>query len=144
MDQNNTGQGNEDTRAAEAHTQNAHENLEALRDQNRRTEATAGDSANHPVGQQNSGGINSGGNTSSGSNAAGGISGSNAPTGGTTSTGARTAGNTGTASEDNTQAAANVSNAQDNRDALAEQARRTEETTPDSVRDPIRQPDNQR
>jgi hypothetical protein len=128
MDQNNTGQGNEDTRAAEAHTQNAHENLEALRDQNRRTEATAGDSANHPVGQQNSGGSGNGMNA----------------TGGTTSTGARTAGNTGTASEDNSQAAANVSNAQDNRDALAEQARRTEETTPDSVRDPIRQPDNQR
>jgi hypothetical protein len=130
MDQNNTGQGNEDTRAAEAHTQNAHENLEALRDQNRRTEATAGDSANHPVGQQDSGGIGSG----NGMNA----------TGGTTSTGARTAGNIGTASEDISQAAANVSNAQDNRDALADQARRTEETTPDSVRDPIRQPDNQR
>lgn len=126
MDQNNTGQGNEDTRAAEAHTQNAHENLEALRDQNRRTEATAGDSANHPVGQQDF--IN---------NDSGSISGSNAATGGTTSTGARTSGNTGTASEDNTQAAANVSNAQDNRDALAEQARRTEETTPDSVRRPI-------
>jgi hypothetical protein len=106
MDQNNTGanQGNEDTRAAEAHSQNAHENLEALRDQNRRTEATAGDSANHPVGQQNSGG--------------------------TTSTGARTAGNTGTVSEDTSQASANVANAQDNRDALAEQNRRTEETTP--------------
>lgn len=124
MDQNNTGanQGNEDTRAAEAHTQNAHENLEALRDQNRRTEATAGDSANHPVGQQDSGGAGNGMNA----------------------TGGGTAGNTGTASEDNSQAAANVSKAQDNRDALAEQNRRTEETTPDSVRDPIRQPDNQR
>jgi len=128
MDQNNTGanQGNEDTRAAEAHTQNAHDNLEALRDQNRRTEATAGDSANHPVGQQNN--VGGGGN---GMNAPGGISGGDVATG-------------GTASEDNTQAAANVSNAQDNRDALAEQARRTEETAPDSVRDPIRQPDNQR
>ncbi|HEX8211022.1 MAG TPA: hypothetical protein VF584_12690 [Longimicrobium sp.] len=134
MDQNNTGanQGNEDTRAAEAHTQNAHDNLEALRDQNRRTEATAGDSANHPVGQQE---IisNNGANITS-----------NATGGGTTSTGAHTSGNTGTASEDNSQAAANVANAQDNRDALAEQNRRTEETTPDAVRDPIRQPDNQR
>ncbi len=127
MDQNNTGanQGNEDTRAAEAHSQNAHDNLEALRDQNRRTEATAGDSANHPVGQQEF--ISNNGGT-------------------VTSTASRggTSGNTGTASEDNTQAAANVANAQDNRDALAEQNRRTEETTPDAVRDPIRQPDNQR
>ncbi|HLM67388.1 MAG TPA: hypothetical protein VK358_07670, partial [Longimicrobium sp.] len=138
MDQNNTNQGNEDTRAAEAHTQNAHDNLEALRDQNRRTEATAGDSANHPVGQQNSGGGIGAGN---GMNATGSGSGSG---NGMNATGGGTGGNTGTASEDNTQAAANVSNAQDNRDALAEQARRTEETTPDSVRDPIRQPDNQR
>ncbi len=132
MDQNNTGQGNEDTRAAEAHTQNAHENLEALRDQNRRTEATAGDSANHPVGQQNSGGVG-------GSNATGSGHGSGS---GMNATGARTAGNTGTASEDNSQAAANVSNAQDNRDALADQARRTEETTPDAVRHPIGNQDN--
>ena len=122
MDQNDTGRGNEDTRAAEAHAQNAHDNREALRDQNRRTEATAGDSASRPVGQQNSGGLGTGMNA----------------------TGARTAGNTGTGSEDNSQAAANVSSAQDNRDALAEQNRRTEETTPDSVRNPIRQPDNQR
>jgi len=123
MDQNNSAnQGNEDTRAAEAHTQNAHENVEALRDQNRRTEATAGDSANHPVGQQNSGGSGTGG--------------------GTTSTGARTAGNTGTVSEDTSQASANVANAQDNRDALAEQNRRTEETTPDAVRHPIGNQDN--
>ncbi|HLL83516.1 MAG TPA: hypothetical protein VK420_12715 [Longimicrobium sp.] len=123
MDQNNSAnQGNEDTRAAEAHTQNAHENVEALRDQNRRTEATAGDSANHPVGQQNSGGSGTGG--------------------GTTSTGARTAGNTGTVSEDTSQASANVANAQDNRDALAEQNRRTEETTPDAVRHPIGSQDN--
>lgn len=136
MDQNNTGanQGNEDTRAAEAHTQNAHENLEALRDQNRRTEATAGDSANHPVGQQNSGGVGGSNATGSGQGTGNGM---NATGGGTTSTGARTAGNTGTASEDNSQAAANVSNAQDNRDALAEQNRRTEETTPDAVRRPI-------
>jgi hypothetical protein len=136
MDQNNTGanQGNEDTRAAEAHTQNAHDNLEALRDQNRRTEATAGDSANHPVGQQDFVSNNSGTVTS---NATGGGVGSG---NGMNATG----GGTGTASEDNTQAAANVANAQDNRDALAEQNRRTEETTPDAVRDPIRQPDNQR
>jgi hypothetical protein len=124
MDQNNTGQGNEDTRAAEAHTQNAHENLEALRDQNRRTEATAGDSANHPVGQQEIISNNGAGVTSNAS-------------GGTASTGARTAASTGTVSEDTSQAAANVSNAQDNRDALAEQNRRTEETTPDAVRRPI-------
>jgi len=130
MDQNNSAnQGNEDTRAAEAHTQNAHENVEALRDQNRRTEATAGDSANHPVGQQNSGGSGSGGGTS-------------ATGGGTTSTGARTAGNTSTVSEDTSQASANVANAQDNRDALAEQNRRTEETTPDAVRHPIGNQDN--
>ncbi|HEX8675250.1 MAG TPA: hypothetical protein VF710_25370 [Longimicrobium sp.] len=129
MDQNDTGanQGNEDTRAAEAHSQNAHDNLEALRDQNRRTEATAGDSANHPVGQQDVI-SNGGGSEKLISNA----------------TGGRTSGTTGTASEDNTQAAANVANAQDNRDALADQARRTEETTPDAVRDPIRQPDSQR
>lgn len=125
MDQNN--QGNEDTRAAEAHTQNAHENLEALRDQNRRTEATAGDSANHPVGQQNSGGVGGLNATGSGQGTGNGMN----------ATGARTSGNTGTASEDNSQAAANVSNAHDNRDALAEQNRRTEETTPDAVRRPV-------
>jgi hypothetical protein len=133
MDQNNTGadQGNEDTRAAEAHSQNAHDNLEALRDQNRRTEATAGDSANHPVGQE--GFISNNGGTVT-SNATGGGSGSG---NGMNATGGGTSGNTGTASEDNTQAAANVANAQDNRDALAEQNRRTEETTPDAVRRPI-------
>lgn len=140
MDQNNTGagQGNEDTRAAEAHTQNAHDNVEALRDQNRRTEATAGDSANHPVGQQDFVSNDSGSVTS---NATDGSSGSG---NGMNATGGGKGGYTGTASEDNTQAAANVANAQDNRDALAEQNRRTEETTPDAVRDPIRQPDNQR
>ena len=137
MDQNDNNQGNESTRAAEAHSQNAQENMEALRAQNRRTEATTGEAVDHPIGQQNSG--------AGGSNAAGGGVGSgngmNA-TAGTTSTGARTAGNTGTVSEDTSQAAANVSDAHENRDALAEQNRRTEETTPDAVRRPIGNQDN--
>ncbi len=131
MDQNDTGanQGNEDTRAAEIHTQNAQENLEALRAQNRRTEATTGEAVDHPIGQQDSGGARNG---------------MTATGGGTASTGARIADNTGTVSEDTSQAAANVANAEDNRDALAEQKRRTEETTPDAVRRPIGEMDDRR
>lgn len=43
MDQNDRNQGSEDTRNAEAHVRNAHENAEALQDQARRVEATAPD-----------------------------------------------------------------------------------------------------
>ena len=100
MDRND--QGNEDTRAAEAHTHNAQENRDALAAQNRRTEATAGDSANHPIQQSNQ---NSGAPDTSVMSA------------------------TGRTSEDSSQAAANSSNAHENREALAEQNRRTQETT---------------
>ena len=121
MDRNDANQGNEDTREAEVHSQHAQENRDALAEQNRRTEATAGDSANHPIGQRNTGGTGTGGLNATGS------------------------GNTGTgtprASEDNTQAAANTSNAHDNMEALRDQNRRTEETTPDAVRRPIGEQD---
>lgn len=131
MDQNNDGvnQGNEDTRAAEMHSENAQENMEALRAQHRRTEATTGEAVEHPIGQQYSGGVGNG---------------MNATGGGTASTGARIAGNTGTVSEDTSQAAANVADAHENRDALAEQKRRTEATTPDAVRQPIGDMDDDR
>ena len=125
MDRNDANQGNEDTREAEVHSQHAQENRDALAEQNRRTEATAGDSANHPIGQQNAG---SGGTT--------GTSGMNATGSGNTGTG------TPRASEDNTQAAANTSNAHDNMEALRDQNRRTEETTPDAVRRPIGEQNN--
>jgi hypothetical protein len=121
MDRNDANQGNEDNSAAVEHVENAHENRDALAEQARRTEATAGASADRPVGQQNTGGQNSGGSGTSG----------------TTSTGARTASNTHVASEDNSQAVANTSNAHDNLEALRDQNRRTEETTPDAVRRPI-------
>ena len=135
MDRNDANQGNEDTREAEVHSQHAQENRDALAEQNRRTEATAGDSANHPIGQQNAG---SGGTT--------GTSGMNATGSGTGGLNATGSGNTGTgtprASEDNTQAAANTSNAHDNMEALRDQNRRTEETTPDAVRRPIGEQNN--
>lgn len=138
MDRNDANQGNEDTREAEVHTQHAQENRDALAEQNRRTEATAGDSANHPIGQQNAGGTNTGGLNATGSgNAGSGTSGLNATGGGTAGTGATT----GRASEDNSQAAANTSNAHDNMEALRDQNRRTEETTPDAVRRPIGEQD---
>jgi hypothetical protein len=113
MDQDRT-QGGEDNRDAVEHTQNAHENLEALRDQNRRTEATAGDSANHPIEQTNDHGPGAG-------------------LGG----GLNTTVATGRSSEDNSQASANTQHAHENRDALADQARRTDATTPDEARKPI-------
>ncbi len=140
MDRNDANQGNEDTREAEVHSQHAQENRDALAEQNRRTEATAGDSANHPIGQQNAGGTSTGGgNTGTGGlNATG--SGTTG-TGGLNATGGGTAG-TARASEDNTQAAANTSNAHDNMEALRDQNRRTEETTPDAVRRPIGEQNN--
>jgi hypothetical protein len=133
MDRNDANQGNEDTREAEVHSQHAQENRDALAEQNRRTEATASDSANHPIGQQNAGGGNTGGTNATGSGSTG--------TGGMNATGGGTAGS-GNASEDNTQAAANTSNAHDNMEALRDQNRRTEETTPDAVRRPIGEQNN--
>lgn len=134
MDRNDANQGNEDTREAEVHSQHAQENRDALAEQNRRTEATAGDSANHPIGQQNAGGTNTGGMNATGSGSTG--------TGGQNATGGGTAGNGHASSEDNTQAAANTSNAHDNMEALRDQNRRTEETTPDAVRRPIGEGNN--
>lgn len=134
MDRNDANQGNEDTREAEVHTQHAQENRDALAEQNRRTEATAGDSANHPIGQQNAGGSNTGGMNATGRGGNTGTSGLNATGSGATGT--------GRASEDNTQAAANTSNAHDNMEALRDQNRRTEETTPDAVRRPIGEQNN--
>jgi hypothetical protein len=51
MDRNDANQGGEDNSAAVEHVENAQENRDALAEQARRTEATAGDSANHPIQQ---------------------------------------------------------------------------------------------
>ncbi|MDP9348787.1 MAG: hypothetical protein M3P24_06555, partial [Gemmatimonadota bacterium] len=50
-----TGRSSEDSSQAAANTQSAHENLEALRDQNRRAEETTPEAARHPIGDQNQG-----------------------------------------------------------------------------------------
>lgn len=122
MDQNRT-QGSEDNHDAVEHSQQAHENLEALRDQNRRTEATAGESATHPIRQTNDHGPGAGTD--------GGLHNTVNPGTGAGLDAARRG------SEDNSQAAANSQHAHDNRDALADQNRRTESTTPDEARRPI-------
>jgi hypothetical protein len=92
--------------------------VEALRDQNRRTEATAGDSANHPIQQTNDSGPGAGMD--------GGLN--------TTVDPGRGAARS---SEDSSRAAANTQNAHENRDALADQNRRTEATTPEEAKRPI-------
>ncbi|HYW10243.1 MAG TPA: hypothetical protein VE913_24980 [Longimicrobium sp.] len=112
MDRNDSGnsgnQGGEDNSNAVAHVHNAQQNRDALAEENRRVEASAGNSADQPVRQQNDGG-NSGGGM-----------------------GAR-----GTGSEDATQARANVESAAANRDALAEESRRIQESAPEHTRRPV-------
>jgi hypothetical protein len=112
MDRNDSGnsgnQGGEDNSDAVAHVHNAQENRDALAEENRRVEATAGSSADQPIRQQNDGGSSGGGS------------------------GAR-----GTGSEDATQARANVESAAENRDALAEESRRIQESAPEHTRRPV-------
>ncbi len=60
MDRNDANQGGEDNSAAVEHVENAQENRDALAEQARRTEATAGDSANHPIQQTNANGPGAG------------------------------------------------------------------------------------
>jgi hypothetical protein len=115
MDRNDANQGNEDNSEAVAHVNQAQENRDALAEQNRRTEATAGDSANHPIQQTNANGPGAGMD--------GGLHNTVNPGTGAGLDAARHG------SEDNSQAVANTSNAHENRDALAEQNRRTNETT---------------
>ena len=56
MDRNDANQGGEDNSAAVEHVENAQENRDALAEQARRTEATAGDSADRPIRQTNADG----------------------------------------------------------------------------------------
>ncbi|HEX8432172.1 MAG TPA: hypothetical protein VF625_12870 [Longimicrobium sp.] len=112
MDRNDSGnsgnQGGEDNSDAVAHVHNAQQNRDALAEENRRVEATAGNSADQPIRQQNEGANSGGGSTAR-----------------------------GTGSEDTSQARANVASAAENRDALAEESRRVQESAPDHTRRPI-------
>lgn len=111
--------GSEDNSRAVEHVHNAEENRDALEAQARRTEATTPPEIRADT-DRDRGGTTTGGT-------------------GRTAGGANL-GNQG--SEDPSQAAAHAHNAAENRDALEEQARRTEATTPPDQRagnDPDRQ-----
>jgi hypothetical protein len=101
-------QGNEDTSQAREHVHAAEENRDALEAQSRRTEATAPDSVNTPIG---GGSQNASGGGQGGMNAAGASRGNDDPS----------------------QARENLRNAEENRDALAEQNRRVEASAPDDI-----------
>lgn len=60
MDRNDANQGGEDNTRAVEHVENAQDNRDALAEQARRTAATAGDSANHPIQQTNADGPGAG------------------------------------------------------------------------------------
>ncbi len=122
MDQNlgnnrSADQGSEDASQAREHVHNAQENRDALEAQNRRVEATAPAEVRSDVDSGTRGG--------SGMNAAGTGSGN---------------GNQG--SEDNSAALEHVRNAEENRDALAAQARRVEATAPEETRHDLRDNNN--
>ena len=115
MDGAGRGFGSEDASEAREHVRAAEENRDALDAQSRRTEATAPDSVSTPIGAAN-GGLR----TSERLDASAGASGMPA---------------TGSSpvSEDASQAREPVRAAGENRDALADEHRRVESTTPPEV-----------
>jgi len=112
------GYGSEDASEARDHVRAAEENRDALEAQNRRTEATAPDRVNTPVGDQGGTSASSGSSTS-----------------GTPSSSGTTYDASGSPrpSEDASQAREHVRAAEENRDALADENRRVEHTTPPGV-----------
>lgn len=107
--------GSEDNSQNIRATQNAAENRDALAEEARRVAATAPDSVNRPV--DDSGRAGTGADRSG---TAGGASGGDG-------------GGTMHASEDATEAREHVREAAENRDALAEEARRVQDSAPDDI-----------
>jgi hypothetical protein len=110
--------GSEDNSQNVRATQNAADNRDALAEEARRVAATAPDSVNHPVDDTGraSTGANQGGTTGG---ASGGASGNS--------------GGTMHASEDASEAREHVREAAENRDALAEEARRVQDSAPADI-----------